>query len=733
MIAEVIVDIGASEVDRVFDYSIGDLDGVVKGCRVLVPFGRFSVGGFVVGVKPTSSLALNKIKNIIKVLDELPAITSECLALAEFVRDKYHVSFASSLRLFLPSEMRTGKVHDKVARYCVLNEGLTKEEMISSLRKGSSARIGAIEYLSENGKTPLALLNEKFGNSAVKALTEKGFITITEEKLCRSPYSSINVTDKKVSLTDRQNMAIESFYNSPLKTHLLHGVTGSGKTEVYLNVIEKTVLDGKTAIMLVPEIALTPQMLKQLRGRFGDWVSILHSGLSAGERFDEWWRLRSGVARIAIGARSAVFAPLENLGVIIIDEEHDGSYDSESSPRYKTLTVAEKRAEISGCKLILGSATPQIDSYKKAKEGKYNLIEMPDRINKKQLPEVIIADMRREVRRGNNSCFSSVLKQELEECLNEGNQAIIFLNRRGYSQQVICKDCGYVPKCKDCDVSLNYHSVGNVLKCHYCGLSYRALTGCPECGSVNMGFIGTGTQRVVEDLAKLFPQAKVLRMDNDTTRNKEGHFEIIKQFADKKADILVGTQMIAKGHDFPSVTLVGILDADMSLYFSDYRSGERTFQLITQVAGRSGRADKQGKVVMQTYSPDNAVLNLASEYDYKAFYKKESLIRELTCFPPFSTIVRVMVESPDDQVALNTLKEVFDGVKAVYEYNKDAFAFFNKMKCPVKRIKNKYRYEILSRIKNGREDVIEKIYNIVDGFDSAKALVYVEENPSSMI
>ncbi|MBO7344690.1 MAG: primosomal protein N', partial [Clostridia bacterium] len=510
------------------------------------------------------------------------------------------------------------------------------------------------------------------------------------------------------------------------------GVTGSGKTEVYLNLIDSVISSGKTAIMLVPEIALTPQMLKQLRSRFGDHAAILHSGLSAGERFDEWWRLRNGEARIAIGARSAVFAPVENLGLIIIDEEHDGSYTSESAPRYATIDVAVERARLSGAKVLLGSATPSVESYNKAVNGEYNLIELPDRINKRHLPIIDIVDMKKEIRRGNNTQISSLLKTELDECLENGNQAIIFLNQRGYSRTVICTECGHVQKCTDCDVSLTYHREDDALLCHYCGAKYKMITACTECGSPFIRYGGMGTERVVDELNKLFPKAKILRMDRDTTQKKEGHFDIINKFANREADILVGTQMIAKGHDFPRVTLVGILDADMSLHFSDFRSGERTFQLITQVAGRSGRAEDVGRVVLQTYSPDNAVLRYAVNYDYVGFFNQEISVRKATAFPPFTDVVRVLISCENDERALSATKGIYQELSAVKEENKDKFRFFGCMKAPLKRLQNKFRYQVLMRVLAEDRQLLDKIFLVVDKYKEHGVLISLEINSNNL-
>ncbi|MBQ0099550.1 MAG: primosomal protein N', partial [Firmicutes bacterium] len=537
-----------------------------------------------------------------------------------------------------------------------------------------------------------------------------GIVFVTEEQEIRSPYKDLPTLDKEITLTERQKFAVNSVKSTEKQISLLYGVTGSGKTEVYLNLISDTIKNGKTAIMLVPEISLTPQMLRQLRSRFGDLAAILHSGLSSGERFDEWWRLRNGEAKIAIGARSAVFAPLENVGLIIIDEEHDGSYTSETNPRYNTIDVAVFRANFNNGKIVIGSATPQIGSFYNAQKEEYNLITLPDRINKKPLPEIEIADMRKEVRRGNNSPFSSALKDEIQKCLDEGNQAIIFLNQRGYSKTVICTECGHVQKCTACDVSLTYHMEEDALLCHYCGAKYKMIDACTECGSTFLQYGGFGTERVVHELKKLFPTAKILRMDRDTTQNKEGHFKILTEFAEKKADILVGTQMIAKGHDFPLVTLVGILDADMSLHFSDYRSGERTFQLLTQVAGRCGRAEKSGKVVLQTYSPDNLVLNLAIRYDYEGFYNHEVSLRKATGFPPFADIVRVLVKSTNEEKAIECTKAVFNEISDIYKREKSIFKFFGCMKAPLKKIENQYRFQVLMRIESGNKKIIDEIY-----------------------
>lgn len=731
MIAEVIVDITNSEVDKVFDYNIGDLN-VTVGTRVGVPFGNRKIEGLVIGIKEKSQLPENKIKRISEVLDDFPALTQESLYLVNYISQKYATSKASAIRLFLPAEMRRGRVSEKQVEFVNISTEIDLDEAYLSIKKSAKNQLAILDFLKSGKTVRASVLRQEYGASAVKALLERNIIKIDKVRVNRLPYSEMLVEDKSVQLTLAQNNAISSINKTDKQVTLIHGVTGSGKTEVYLQLIKEAIQNGKTAIMLVPEISLTPQMFKQLRGRFNELCAIIHSGLSAGERFDEWSRLRSGEAKIAIGARSAIFAPLENLGIIIIDEEHDGSYESESSPRYSTVDIAKKRCEFNGCKLVLGSATPSINTYLLAKEGSYNLVKMPERINKRPLPEVIVADMRDETRRGNNGFFSSYLKDELKSALEAKKQAIIFLNRRGFSQQVICRDCGYVAKCSVCDVSLNYHKSGDLLKCHYCGTNYKMLSACPECGSTNLTLIGTGTQKIVDELKKLFPEAKIARMDNDTTRNKEGHYKILSAFANAESDILVGTQMIAKGHDFPNVTLVGILDADMSLHFSDYRSGERTYQLLTQVAGRSGRAENKGKVVLQTYSPQNPVLKFAMDYDYEGFFEREVAIRKATKFPPFALIIRVLVEATEEVDAIEGLRTVYMPLKDLYEQNKKDFLFFNKMKSPIKRLKNKYRYQILMRLSSSCVGIREEVYKIVTSADLANATAIVEENPSNL-
>ncbi len=730
--ARVIVDISHSEVDKVFEYKILESLRVKLGSRVSVPFGGKIIEGIVIDVADKCEYAPEKIKDIIGVLEETPALTKETLALSEYISKNCFVTRALALRLFLPSEMRKGKVREQFILCYKLSEDFDLETVKLELRKSAVKQRELLEYLSQVGNERNSVLSERFGASAVKGAEKKGYIVSYREKRQRTPYQELKRDKKNITLTSKQLEAIESIEKTPKSTTLIFGVTGSGKTEIYLELINKTIGEGKTAIMLVPEISLTPQMLTQLRQRFGENAAILHSGLSAGERFDEWWRIRTAEAKIVIGARSAVFAPVENLGLIVIDEEHDGSYSSESAPRYSTIDVALFRAEYNGAKIVLGSATPAVESYLKAKEGEYNLVTLTDRINKRPLPDIETVDMKKEIRAGNASPFSRALKYELEECLNKGNQAIIFLNQRGFSRSVICTECGHVQKCSSCDVSLTYHKEDESLLCHYCGAKYKMITACTECGSTFIRYGGTGTERVVAELQKLFPSARILRMDRDTAQTKEGHFKILSGFAEKKADILVGTQMVSKGHDFPSVTLVGILDADMSLHFSDFKSAERTFQLLTQVSGRSGRAEECGKVILQTYSPDHPVLVRAINYDYEGFFEHEISVRKATAFPPFSDILRVLISSSDEQKALEATKSVHDELKKIFEANRDKFRFFGCMKAPLKKLQGKFRYQVLMRLDRDNKDLIAQVFKASDKYNDRFSSVHLEVNPNNL-
>lgn len=731
-IGKVIVDIASSLVDKIFDYLLPENE-IQIGSRVLVPFGKTIKEGYLVEICQNSDYDPTKLKKIISKIDKVPVINSDQLELAKFMKRKFHTGMCDALRLFLPSELRNGKVKELIKINCFIDDELKAKEYLSKQRKNATSIIGAINYILENGNASQTILNKKFNPSSIKKLIDDNIIKTSEEIVRRTPYKSVSTEIKDdIVLTKTQQEVVDRI-TSENNIYLLHGVTGSGKTEVYMHCMQKILASGKTGIMLVPEISLTPQVLMNFRSRFGDKVAILHSGLSAGERFDEWERILFGEAKIVIGARSAIFAPLKNIGLIVIDEEHDSSYNSDSNPRYSTIEVAKERARLSNCSLVLGSATPSLISYHSAMTHEYQLLEMKERINKKELPPLKIIDMGNEIRNGNNGIFSTALKEALTKTINEGNQAMLFINRRGFASFLMCKKCGFVAKCADCDVSLVLHKHENALKCHYCGNRYKVFTECPQCGNKDLSTGAVGTERVVHELKTLIPNVTVSRMDNDTTKTKDSHLKILSDFRSGKTQVLVGTQMIAKGHDFPSVTLVGIIDADVSLYQSSYTASEQTFELITQVAGRAGRADKAGEIYLQTYVPRHYTYKLASYYDYPAFYKKEINLRQVTMYPPFTKIIRILFTHSDENIAKETTKVYYDEVKKLQQQYNGEFVYLGVMKSPIGRIQNKFRLQVLMRIKPEKADEItNELFNIADNMDKNKATIFVEINPQNL-
>ena len=724
MVASVIVDISTSEIDRIFEYLVPSGMQVRKGDRVLVPFGNKTIEGFCIDLKDSPDTS-RELKEIIDRLDPYSAITEEQLELAKFMRARYYIRHVDCLRLFIPSKLRGGRVRELKRQYVCLAQDRPYEQLLEEA--ATPARRAVVERLKEGGEF-LSRLTSEVSASCVNTLIKHGILIKTDREIMRSPLGYEPQKSALPSLRPAQQAALETILSMQRRVALLYGVTGSGKTEVYMRCITKALQEGKTAIMLVPEISLTPQTLKIFRSRFGDIVAMLHSGLSDGERFDEWRRIITGDAKVVVGARSAIFAPLKNVGVIIIDEEHDSSYVSESNPRYITADIAKWRAEYNGGKVILGSATPSIESFLLAKRGQYELVRMDERISG-NMPDMHIVDMKQEIISGNNGIFSAELTASLKDTVARGEQAMIFLNRRGHSSFVMCKKCGYTAKCTDCDITLTYHSADNKLKCHYCGKRYKMLDCCPECGSREIRYGKIGTQRVVEELKKIFPDINILRMDNETTATKTAYLDILGAFASGEAQILVGTQMIAKGHDFPNVTLVGILDADMSLYFSDYRSAERTFQLVTQVAGRAGRAAKLGKVILQTYSPNHYVFRFAARYDYDGFFDKENNTRLVSDFPPYTTIMRIMMSGADEDKVIECAKAIYLKIKPLkdkYDYD---IVYMQAMKSPVGKIENKFRYQILLRFKRVRErNIIADAYKAMEEGKTNGASVFAETN-----
>lgn len=724
MIAEIVVDISNDSVDRVYDYFA--LPNTQVGMRVRVPFANRFVLGYVLKLKAESDFDNTKLKSIKENLDDIPLVKPELVELISFMASKFFLRKADVFKLVLPASVRNDTVKEKT--YEVVSFVGDLASSIASLSKNAKSQIMALQYLNEKGEVIRARLSEMFGASAVKGLIDKNLVQLKLVKTNRAPSVDV-VQDNRVKLNASQSFAVDTILEKA-DVYLLKGVTGSGKTEVYMNVIEQKLKQGKTAIMLVPEISLTPQMLNRFTSRFPNQVAVLHSGLSDGEKFDEWQRIFSGEAKVVLGARSAIFAPVDNLGVVIIDEEHDNSYVSESNPRYVTEDVAIWRGKYNNAPVILGSATPKIESYQKALNGEFRLIELNERVNNLEMPCLQVVDMLTEIMDGNTSPYSRLLIAKLKECIDNGKQAILFINRRGYASFMMCRECGYIAKCDDCAVSLVYHSEDNELKCHFCGKRYRALRNCPNCKSTSIKYGALGTEKVVNDLRQIFPNIPIFRMDNDTTRQKDGHKKILSQFAGTSPSILVGTQMIAKGHDYPNVAFVGILDADVSLYTSDYRSTERTFQLATQVAGRTGRKNNDGFVVLQTYAPKHYVYRFASQYDYVGFYQKEINLRQTTQFPPFSHIIRILVSSEDEQRCIQVTKKIYDRALHLKEKYGKLFVFLQAMPSPVKRIQRKYRYQILARV-GLNDELVAELYNIADVIEKDVS-VFVEHNPNNL-
>lgn len=729
MIAEVIVDITNSQVDKIFDYELID-ESIKVGTRVLVPFGPRKIQGFVIKIKQSSNLDKSKIKPIIGAVDDFPCILPEMIEVMNFMIEKYHLKYIDALRLFIPAEMRTDKVRPLSKDFCKIHE-FDYAEVKSKLRANAKKQLELLDYIKCGEVYEKTLLNEMFTPSAVSKFVELNIIEIQRENVDRKPLFK-NVQNIKYKHTPLQEKAINTIL-SDNDTYLLFGVTGSGKTEVYMSVVEEVINKGQTAIMLVPEISLTPQVLGNFKNRFGDKVAILHSGLSAGERFDEWKRLMLGDAQIVVGARSAIFAPLTNVGVIIIDEEHETSYISESNPRYNTFDIAEFRKNYNNCSLVLASATPNIESFFKAQNKEYQLIELPVRVNGREMPKIQIVDMVSELRMGNSDMFSRTFIAELDKCMKEKRQAMVLINRRGYTSFMRCCNCGYIAKCSDCDVSLVYHKDEDKLKCHYCGKRFKALTKCPECGSEYIRQGAIGTQKVVDRLQSIFPDVKIVRMDNDNTRTKNAHQKLLEEFSSHKPSILVGTQMIAKGHDFKDVTLVGIIDADQSLYQTDYKSTEKTFQLVTQMSGRAGREEAEGKVILQTYAPRHYCYKFIANYNYKAFFDKELNIRKVTKFPPYSKIIRLLFTSINEESVREITRLCYNDIKQLKERCPQAFIYLDAMKSPISKIKNKVRYQILIRLNPVyADDIIKELFAICDKYENPKVSVFVETEPQNL-
>lgn len=673
--ANIIVDISLEKLDRTFQYRVPEeLQDVLKeGMQVRVPFGNGgrTLSGYVLELTDICEWEADKIKPILGLEEKSVCLEGQLIALAAWMRRTYGSTMNQALKTVLPVKK---SVQEKISRKIHL--AVPREEAEAALaemeRKHQTARARVLKpLLEQEGRKGLdyAEAQKALGLTAATArkLQELGLIRVETDTIFRNPIRPSEVAAHPVTLYPAQQRIVDDVLRrtaeGDLRPSLIHGVTGSGKTEVYMELIASVLEQGREAIVLIPEIALTFQTVLRFYRRFGDQVAVMHSKLSAGERYDQFERARRGQARVMIGPRSALFTPFSRLGIIVMDEEHEGSYKSENAPRYHAREAAIERARMCGAFVALGSATPSVDSYAYAREGRYQLYELPARVENRAMPETEVVDLREELRLGNRSIFSARLKELMEDRLKKGEQIMLFLNRRGYAGFVSCRACGHVIKCPHCDVSLSLHGGGRMI-CHYCGYQTAAPKKCPSCGSAYIGAFRAGTQQVAEAAGKAFPGARVLRMDFDTTRQKGGYEQILETFSKRQADILVGTQMIVKGHDFPGVTLVGVLAADLSLYGGDYRAAERTFQLLVQAAGRAGRGSRPGTAVIQTYSPDHYSIETAAAQDYPAFFEKELKFRRMMQYPPAAHLMALYLMSEDEE-ALNRgagrLKELAAG------------------------------------------------------------------------
>lgn len=739
MYAEIIIDIASEQIDRVFTYRVPEDMRLAPGMRVRVPFGPREKEGFVIRLKETADYDERRIRPVTAPLEDYPALLPPLMALAEEIRARTHCPLCEALRLMLPAQMRGGRVRVKTEACAQLRIAPDQVDEAIAKQRRAKKRCLLLTLLSDGQPHTLEELRAMVRGvrEPLAYLVEREMVRVFERDVLRAPfYGHMDAAPDPV-LTPEQEEALSELLPAlqrPQKPFLLQGVTGSGKTEVYIRLVRRALEMGRGAIILVPEIALTPQMITYFRTRFGGGMAVLHSRLSAGERFDEWRRIRMGEARIVIGARSAVFAPVERLGAIIVDEEHEQTYVSDRFPQYDAREIAASRVRREGGALVLSSATPSIYSYAMARRGDYMLIEMPHRVLNRPLPQVHVVDMRQELRLGNHGIFSRLLLEKLRQCVGNGRQAMLFLNRRGYASSVNCRRCGETIQCARCDVSMTYHSVDDTLRCHYCGAVQPMPDRCPACGSAYIKPMGIGTQKVEEELHRLFPGVGVIRMDVDTTAGKNAHFDLIDRFRAGQAQVLLGTQMIAKGLDFPQVTLVGAVMADMTLNFPDYRAPERTFQLLVQVAGRAGRGEMPGEVVIQTYKPDHYAIVGAAKQDYRAFFASEFERRKADLYPPFTLLARFLCDSPVQADAMKTAEALRQRV--IEEFADTPLwrrvLFVRSDEAPIGRIQNRYRAQVLMKLLNhpDTDALLSRLQEMTA--EEYPARVQLEINPASL-
>lgn len=741
MYADIIIDITHEKLDRVFQYRIpSELEGVLcVGMEVLVPFGRGNreTSGYIVAFSKTSGYPAEKIKPILKAAEKSVAIESKLVALAAWMKEQYGGTMIQALKTVLPVKRREAARLKRRVRL-LLDKKEAKKRLEYYLSKNQKARARLLAGLLEQPEQEYELITKKLNVTlaVIRSLEEQGVLALESEEVDRGTVRYQKRKEEKVWFNEEQEAAVRRFWEDYSReiygTYLVHGVTGSGKTEVYMEMIRRVVSLGRQAIVLIPEIALTYQTVLRFYAWFGDRVSVINSRMSAGERHDQMERVKRGEVDVMIGPRSALFTPFGNLGLIVVDEEHESSYKSEQVPRYHARETAIERARMENASVVLGSATPSLEAYYRCRTGAAVLLTLTLRAAGQKLPEIYTVDMREELRRGNRSIISDRLKELIQERLEKGQQTMLFLNRRGYAGFVSCRSCGYVVKCPHCDVSLSSHRNGKLV-CHYCGHEEAQITVCPSCGSQYIGGFRAGTQQIEELAARQFPGARILRMDLDTTRTKDGHEKILEAFASEEADILIGTQMIVKGHDFPNVTLVGILAADMSLYSNDYRAGERTFQLLTQAAGRAGRGRSRGEVVIQTYSPEHYSIEMAAAQDYEGFYDAEMKYRELMGYPPVEQLLAVLMTGPLEEL-LETAARYLKDFAVRLDKNRQ-LQIVGPASPYVGKVNDVYRrvlylkgadYKLLIEVKNRMEQYIE----INEGFKTMR--IQFDFNPMNI-
>lgn len=722
---DVIVDISVNSLDRIFQYRVPEelLDAVTVGCQVNVPFGSGNRRrqAYVIGVDTVLAYDASKIKDILGVT-KAPAATGQLIALADWMHERYGCTMAQALKTVLPVKKSVKEVK-RTAYFLADREGA--QQLLEKSRKSrrEKARVRLLEAMLKEGcmskETVTGVL--QISASTMKSILQTGVIREETSQVYRNPVRQRLDGWQEVCLNDEQMNAVASIWQNAAicrehwsreqGMHLLYGITGSGKTEVYMALMEKVLNEGRQIIVLIPEISLTLQTVSRFYARFGSQIAVMNSRLSAGERYDQYMRAKRGEASIMIGPRSALFTPFDRLGLIIIDEEHESAYQSEIVPRYQAAEVAARRAEMSGALVVLGSATPSVAVYQKAREGMIGLHRLTQRARTgSRLPDVKVVDLREEFRMKNRGILSQSLHEAMDACLKRGDQMMLFLNRRGYAGFVSCRSCGYVVKCRHCDVSMTVHH-HTLLKCHYCGSEQPMPRVCPSCGSPYIAGFGVGTQKVEEFVQKEFPEARILRMDRDTTSGKDDMGRILQTFSEGGADILIGTQMIVKGHDFANVTLVGILAADLSLFAGDYQSSERTFQLLTQAAGRAGRGDRPGEVIIQTYQPEHYCIQTAAAQDYDNFYSQEIRFRQMLHYPPDRQMMVMLAEGEHDQQtgqAVQKLREIAG------EADFEAVEFIGPSRAGIAKAKDLYRYTMYMKHQDIKE--LMRLRDFLEGY-----------------